>query len=92
MSVFQHGIVLGADVAMFPEPVVEEEGGNISYPAYRMVRRGRMMTVISGDTHRQFTEWRIGVEGGLKVFDVKYTSERKTRLVNVYDQLQQDVG
>jgi len=50
------------------------------------------MTVIRRDTHLEFSEVDNGGVGADQVFDIKYLSGRKTRLVNVYDQLRQEGG
>jgi hypothetical protein len=71
---------------MLQEAVVEREGYHISHPGYRLVRGGRTMTAIRRDTHLEFSEVDKGGEGDVQVFDIKYTSGRKKRLVNVYDQ------
>ena len=51
-----------------------------------------MMTAIQRDTHLEFLEVDKGGEGDVQVFDIKYLSGRKMRLVNVYDQLRQEGG
>ena len=89
MIALEKGIVWGADVVMLQEPAVEKEGYNISHPGYRLVRGGRTMTAIRRDTHLEFSEVDKGGDGDVQVFDIKYPSGRKMRLVNVYDQLRQ---
>jgi len=92
MTALETGIVWGADVVMMQEQYVEREGYNISHPGYRLVRGGRTMTAIRKDTHLEFSEVDEGGDGDVQVFDVKYPSGRKMRLVNVYDQLRQEGG
>jgi len=89
MIVLEKGIVWGADVVMMQEQVVEKERYNISHPGYRLVRGGRTMTAIRKDTHLDFSEVDMGGDGDVQVFDIKYPSGRKMRLVNVYDQQRQ---
>jgi len=50
------------------------------------------MTAIRRDTHLEFSEVDMGGDGDVQVFDIKYPSGRKMRLVNVYDQLRQEGG
>jgi len=50
------------------------------------------MTAIRRDTHLEFSEVEKGGDGDVQVFDIKYLSGRKMRLVNVYDQLRQEGG
>jgi len=45
------------------------------------------MTAIRRDMHLEFSEVAKGGDGDVQVFDIKYLSGRKMRLVNVYDQL-----
>jgi len=92
MIALEKGIVWGADVVMMQEPVVEKEGYNISHPGYRLVRGGRTMTAIRRDTHLEFSEVDMGGDGDVQVFDIKYSTGREMRLVNVYDQLRQVEG
>jgi len=92
MKVLETGIVCRADVVMMQEQYVEREGYNISHPGYRLVRGGRTMTAIRRDTHLEFLEVDKGGDGDVQVFDIKYPSGRKMRLVNVYDQLRQEGG
>jgi len=92
MMALETGIVWGADVVMMQEPYVEREGYNISHPGYRLVRGGRTMTAIRRDTHLEFSEVDKGGDGDVQVFDIRYPSCRKMRLVNVYDQLRQEGG
>jgi len=92
MMALETGIVWGADVVMLQEPYVEREGYNISHPGYRLVRGGRTMTAIRRDTHLEFSEVDKGGDGDVQVFDIRYPSGRKMRLVNVYDQLRQEGG
>jgi len=92
MIALETGIVWGADVVMMQELVVEKEGYNISHPGYRLIRGGRTMTAVRRDMHLEFSEVDKGEDGDVQVFDVKYPSGRKMRLVNVYDQLRQVEG
>jgi len=92
MMALETRIVWGADVVMMQEQYVEREGYNISHPGYRLVRGGRVMTAIRRDTHLEFSEVDKGGDGNVQVFDIKYPSGRKMRLVNVYDQLRQEGG
>jgi len=92
MVALEKGIVWGADVVMMQEWYEEREGYNISHPGYKLVRGGQTMTVIRRDTHLEFSEVDNGGVGADQVFDIKYLSGRKTRLVNVYDQLRQEGG
>jgi len=92
MMVLEKGIVWGADVVMMQEPYVERGGYNISHPAYRLVKGGRTMTAIRRDTHLEFLEVDKGGDGDVQVFDIKYPTGRKMRLVHVYDQLRQEGG
>jgi len=92
MMVLETGIVWGADVVMLQEPYVEREGYNISHPGYRLIRGGRTMTAIRRDMHLEFSEVDKGGDGDVQVFDIRYPSGRKMRLVNVYDQLRQEGG
>ena len=77
---------------MLQELVVEKEGYSISHPEFRLVRGGRTMTAIRRDTHLEFSEVDMGGDEDVQVFDIKYPSERKMKLVNVYDQLRQVEG
>jgi len=92
MGVLETGIVWGADVVMMQEPYEEREGYNISHPGYRLIRGGRTMTAIRRDTHLEFSEVDKGGDGDVHVFDIRYPSGRKMRLVNVYDQRKQEGG
>jgi len=92
MGALEQGIVWGADVVMLQELYVEREGYNISHPGYRLVRGGRRMTARKRDTHLEFSDVDKGGDGDVQVFDIKYPSGRKMRLVNVYDQLRQEGG
>jgi len=92
MIALETGSVWGADVVMLQEPYVEREGYNISHPGYRLVRGGQTMTAIRRDTHLEISEVDKGGEGDVQVFDIRYLSGRKMRLVNVYDQLRQEGG
>ena len=44
------------------------------------------MTATRKDTHLEFSDVDKGGEGDEQMFDVKYPSGRKMRLLNVYDQ------
>jgi len=92
MMALETGIVWGAVVVMLQEPYVEREGYNISHPGYRLVRGGRTTTAIRKSTHLEFSEVDKGGDGDVQVFDIRYPSGRKIRLVNVYDQLRQERG
>jgi len=92
MMALEEGIVWGADVVMMQEPHEEREGYNISYPGYRLVRGGRTMTALRRDTHLEFLEVDKGGDRDIQVFDIKYPTGRKMRLVKVYDQLRQEGG
>ena len=83
MIALEKGIVWGADVVMMQELVVEKEGYNISHPGYRLVRGGKTMTAIRKDTHLEFSEVDMGGKGDVQVFDIRYSSGREMRLVNV---------
>jgi len=48
-----------------------------------------LLLMIRKDTHLEFSELNTGGDGDVQVFDIKYLSGRKMRLVNVYDQLRQ---
>jgi len=50
------------------------------------------MTAIRRDTHLEFSEVNKGGDGDVQVFDIKYPTGRKMRLVNVYEQLRQERG
>jgi hypothetical protein len=50
------------------------------------------MTAIRRNTHLEFLDVEVGGDGDVQVFDIKYSSGRKMRLVNVYDQLRQVEG
>jgi len=91
MMALEKGIVWGADVVMLQE-FFEKEGYPISHPGYRLVRGGRTMTAIRRDTHLEFWEVDKGGEGDVQVFNIRYPSGRKMRLVNVYDQQRQERG
>jgi len=92
MMALEKGIVWGAVVVMMQELYEEREGYNISHPGYRLVRGGQIMTAIRKDTHLEFSEVDKGGNGDVQVFDIKYLTGRKMRLVNVYDQLRQEGG
>jgi len=92
MVALETGIAWGADVVMMQEPYVEREGYNISHPGCRLIREGRTMTAVRRDTHLEFSGVDKGGNGDIEVFDIKYPSGRKMRLVNVYDQLRQAGG
>jgi len=92
MMVLEKGIVWGADVVMMQEPYEEREGYNISHPGYRLVRGGQTMTAMRSNTYLEFSEVDKGGDGYVLVFDIKYPSGRKMRLVNVYNQLRQECG
>jgi len=92
MMALEKGIVWGADDVIMQEPYEEREGYNISHPGYELVRGGRTMTALRRDTHLEFSEVDKGGDGDVQVFDIKYPTGRKMRLVNVYDQLRQVGG
>jgi hypothetical protein len=92
MIALEKGIVWGADVVIMQEQVVEKEGYYISHSGYRLIRGGRTMTAIRRDTHLEFSEVDKGRDGDVQVFDIRYPSGRKMRLVNVYDQQRQEEG
>jgi hypothetical protein len=92
MIALDQGIAWGADVVMMQEPVVENEGYNISHPGYRLVMGKRVITRIRSNTQLEFTEVEMVGEGHIPIIAVNYPFKRKMGLVIVYDQLRQEGG